>query len=231
MTRIQARDAEPSDLTFRGFGDQTLLETGNIPIAELAGIAVREGHSTSDLFRVHRWFARRLSSQFRAILTGLALGGTDPASFWQTYLGVPNLGNAVVLDPFVGGGTSVVEASRCGARVIGYDIDPVAAWITRFELGVAQKPVDTSEIERICSTVSSQIAPLHQTRVDGADYTVLHHFWVEVKTCPECARRIDLHPHHQLAYDTAKKLQWAFCADCGTVCELPIDQQTMTCGC
>ena len=50
------------------------------------------------------------------------------------YLGHLSLDGAVVLDPFVGGGTSLVEAERCGARVIGYDIDPVATFITRFEL-------------------------------------------------------------------------------------------------
>jgi hypothetical protein len=37
---------------FGGFPDRTLLETGNLPIAELA---LREGQSTSPL---HRWFAR-----------------------------------------------------------------------------------------------------------------------------------------------------------------------------
>jgi hypothetical protein len=31
-----------------------------------------------------------------------------------------------------------VEARRCQARVIGYDIDPVATWITRFELAAGR---------------------------------------------------------------------------------------------
>ena len=43
-----------------------------------------------------------------------------------------------VLDPFVGGGTSVVEAARFGA--LGVDIDPVVCAITRFELTAAEVP-------------------------------------------------------------------------------------------
>jgi len=36
----------------------------------------------------------------------------------------------IVLDPFMGGGTTVVEALRLGCRVIGVDINPVAWFIS-----------------------------------------------------------------------------------------------------
>ena len=120
--------------TFTAFPKGTLLEAGNVPIAEIAELALREGQCTNPIYRVHRWFARRLGSQFRAILTGLSLKPEEADRFWDLYLGDLSLDGAVVLDPFVGGGTSLVEAGRCGARVIGYDIDPVATFITRFEL-------------------------------------------------------------------------------------------------
>ena len=56
---------------FQGFPNSTLLESIDIPIPEIARLALREGQCTNPLYRVHRWFARRLGSQFRAILTGL----------------------------------------------------------------------------------------------------------------------------------------------------------------
>ena len=37
-----------------------------------------------------------------------------------------------VLDPFMGGGTTIVEALRLGCKVIGVDVNPVA-WLRRFE--------------------------------------------------------------------------------------------------
>lgn len=67
--------------SFGEFPDRTLLETGNLPIAEIAELALREGQSTSPLHRVHRWFARRLGSQFRAMLAALSLNENEAERF------------------------------------------------------------------------------------------------------------------------------------------------------
>ncbi len=48
--------------TFGGWPARTLLETGDIPIAQIAELALREGQSSNPLYRVHRWFARRVGS-------------------------------------------------------------------------------------------------------------------------------------------------------------------------
>ncbi len=142
---------------FRRFPSRTLLETGDLPIAQLAELALREGQSTSPLHRVHRWFARRLGSQFRAILTALSLddGGAD--LFWNRYFGDVPLAGAIVLDPFAGGGTSLVEASRCGAHVVGFDLDPVAASIARFELGAAAREETSGAVRRVCDFASRRV--------------------------------------------------------------------------
>jgi len=54
---------------FTTFPEGTLLKTGKVPIAEIAELALLEGQCTNPIYRVHRWFARRLGSQFiRCIL-------------------------------------------------------------------------------------------------------------------------------------------------------------------
>jgi len=210
----------------------TLLESGNIPISEIAELALREGQNTSPLYRVHRWFARRLGSQFRAILTGLTLRPQDASQFWDTYLGGLSLNGVVVLDPFVGGGTSLVEAGHCGARMIGYDIDPVATFITRFELEAAEYDPSAPEIAELCETVSAKLDPFHKTNVPGiGERVVLHHFWVECRTCSTCGTIFEIHPHYQLAYSKEKGLQWVFCKNCHEVQELPIIRKEIHCGC
>ena len=216
---------------FRGFPDMTLLESGEIPIAEIAELAMREGQCTNPLYRVHRWFARRLGSQFRSILTGLSLDADKARSFWDTFLAEVPLDGAVVLDPFVGGGTSLVEAMRCGANVIGYDIDPVATFITRFELEAAVYDPESEVIAEICDTVAAQLAPFHRTRVEGREYEVLHHFWVERRRCRHCNTTFEIHPHYQLAYNEKKGLQWAFCKTCNEVHELPLKRKEIRCKC
>lgn len=202
-----------------------------LPIDQLAELACREGQATSPLFRVHRWFARRLSSQFRAILTGLSLpAGAREDDFWSRFLGEIDLRDAVVLDPFVGGGTSVVEATRCGARVIGYDIDPVATTITRFELAAANYGDIPQEVLDLIQSVANVISPFHRTKLkDGITATVLHHFWVEVQECRNCGLEIELHPHYRLAYDNTAGIQWVFCRHCHAVKEVPLSRQAFVC--
>src|SRR5262245_985137 len=85
---------------FGGWPTRTLLEAGDIPIAQIAELALREGQSSNPLYRVHRWFARRVGSQFRSILTALTLPPEKADAFWDTYLGRTSVHGAVVLDPF-----------------------------------------------------------------------------------------------------------------------------------
>lgn len=217
---------------FQGFPNRTLLESAGIPLSEIARLALREGQCTNPLYRVHRWFARRLGSQFRAILTGLSLEPHEADHFWDVYLGEVPLEGATVLDPFVGGGTSLVEAERCGASVIGYDIDPVATFITRFELEATTYDPSAHEIATLCDPISARIAPFHRSAVAGVgERVVLHHFWVECRTCDDCGTDFEIHPHYQLAYNKEKQIQWVFCKDCHKVYELPISRKEIRCEC
>jgi hypothetical protein len=56
-----------AEATPLGLACRTLLEAGDIPIAQIAELALREGQSSNPLYRVHRWFARSVGSQFRSI--------------------------------------------------------------------------------------------------------------------------------------------------------------------
>ena len=142
------------------------------------------------------------------------------------------LGGSVVLDPFVGGGTGLVESHRCDASVIGYDIDPIATFIMRFELGASSCDEFAPDLTAVCDAVKPAIACFHKTtNVRSESRDVLHHFWVEVLALPRCGEEIEVHPHYQLAYDKAKKLQWAFCRACHEVQTFSIDRKVLHCDC
>jgi len=53
----------------------------------------------------------------------------NPEALWDYYLEDVDFGDKTVLDPFMGGGTTIVEALRMGCNVIGSDLNPVA-WFT-----------------------------------------------------------------------------------------------------
>ena len=69
---------------------------------------------------LHKWWARRCGSTFRAILKQFV---ADPER--RDYYAPGGLEGKIVLDPMMGGGTTLHEAIRLGANVIGADIDPI----------------------------------------------------------------------------------------------------------
>ncbi len=69
---------------------------------------------------LHKWWARRCGSTFRLILKGLV-----PKSQVRDYYEAGGLEGMIILDPMMGGGTTLHEAIRLGANVIGADLDPI----------------------------------------------------------------------------------------------------------
>ncbi len=98
------------------------IEEG-FPIVEINRLAVPERNAFKPIYQMHKWFARRASCVFRAILLGcLKPAGTDiMAEFYKDHSNDSDTVGKVILDPFMGGGTTVVEALRlivCPAGLI-----------------------------------------------------------------------------------------------------------------
>lgn len=210
----------------------SLLETDIFPVEGLAHLAKREGQRSKSIYRAHRWFARRRGSQFRGILIGLHLNDNQINEFWDSYGSDDQYYNEqVILDPFLGGGTSLVEASRFGARVIGTDIDPVPSTISRFQLEASTIPDLDKSLRELKDAIGTNIQQYHWTRdEEGEKREVLYHFWVQVTNCYNCDAEVEIHPHYQLAYDKSESRQWAFCRHCHGVQELDLDRQVLVCG-
>src|SRR5512132_233888 len=206
----------------------SLLDAGQLPVEELAAFAERESRRPRAVYLAHKWFARRFGSAFRGLLVGV----TTPADgdFWSGYYGQANLAGLRVLDPFVGGGTSAVEALRLGASVTGVDVDPVACAVTRFELAAAAMPLPDKLAAQLAEDVGMRMAPFYRTvGPDGEELVALHYFWVQVVECGGCGRQVDAHPHYQLGYEVAGERQWVICRSCGQVAERPRSAKTLVC--
>lgn len=207
---------------------RSLLDAGRLPVEQLAILADREGRRPVPIYHAHRWFARRFSSAFRAILIATQLA--CDADFWQAFYKGVDYSGLTVLDPFVGGGTSVVEAARLGASTIGVDIDPVACAITQFELVAADVPDLGDGLADLQLSVGQRLDRYYQTRsATGEARRVLHAFWVQVVRCQFCHQSIEAHPHYQLAYEAEGERQWAFCRACHQVRELHRDVKSFRC--
>lgn len=209
-------------------GKTSLLDLGLLPVEDLAKLAVREGQRPRQLYQTHKWFARRFGSAFRALLIAAVLPvGSD---FWASYYRGMDLRGYTVLDPFVGGGTSIIESMRLGANVIGIDIDSVACSVTRFETHMAKVPDLIPTLNDLKCKIGTEIEPFYKTQTeDGEERDVLHYFWVQLVKCRYCGTTIEAHPHYQLAYEAKGTKQWVFCPGCHEIHELNLKDSKFFC--
>ena len=187
------------------------IEVG-FPIVEINRLAQPERNSFKPIYQMHKWFARRASCVFRAILLGALKPAWKPdgtpvdlmEEFYRNHGDDPETAGKVVLDPFMGGGTTVVEALRLGCRVIGIDLNPVAWFIVKTEV----EPVDPEALqdafERLAARpvawnggapLRESLLGLYRTKVaPDVEADVIYTFWVKHAICtdPTCKREVPL---------------------------------------
>lgn len=206
-----------------------------LPVEYLNPVAMAEGNAKKPVYRMHKWWARRLGSVFRTItLATFTAHDESDMSLWQRFCNGANLRGKIVLDPFMGGGTTIVEALRLGCKVIGIDINPVAWFVTKQEVEPVSLVALDSAFERLTKTAGRFIEQYYQTRCPhGHQADVMYFFWVKVAECAECGARIRLFPNYELSrrdsinvcfcphclqvIETAKYSPKTECPDCGEI--------------
>lgn len=195
---------------------KTLLEN-MIPIKEISEIAKREGNSKKPVYRIHKWWARRLGAVVRALLIAANLPyDSSESEFWSKFYN-KNEYDITVLDPFMGGGTSLIEAKKLGAKIIGNDIDTMAYFLTKKELQDVCIDKIENKFDELYKRIGEKIQSFYVTKIGERDYPVINIFWVYELSCPKCKKKIYTHPHYRLAYNKNKNYQVVFCKKCGEV--------------
>jgi putative DNA methylase len=151
------------------FGDTRLREeeAGVVPIdrtfpEEKANELARLESFNKHLYRpntyLHKWWARRSGTTFRYILKQL-VNHSAKSDFYAP----GGLEGKVILDPMMGGGTTVHEAIRMGANIIGIDIDPIPL----LQLKATLTPGDVRHKRRtfyeFVGRLEEKLGPLYQT--------------------------------------------------------------------
>lgn len=206
---------------------RSLLDNAALPLIALAELARREAHRPRPVYLAHKWFARRFGTAMRALLVGSQT--STEAEFWATFAQGDPLTGATVADLFVGGGTSLYEASRLGAHVVGADIDPVACAVTEFELTAHTYPDPWNVFDDIKSRLDVQRSLYATNGPDGDDRIGLHYFWVQEVTCARCESTFDAHPNHRIALDGDDQI--VLCRACGDVHRVRGDVTRLDCSC
>ena len=204
------------------------------PAIQVSRIALREGNCKRPVYTMHKWWARRLGAVFRMIILAerCRVQPRSAGDLWEGFYTPSQLPDGfTVLDPFLGGGTTLIEAAKQGAHCIGVDIDPVACFITQMELA----PIDPARVEaryqEITRQLEEQLRPFYKAKRRGLDVDVVHYFWVDQVTCPSCEAKADAHPSFQLAHDTGTKKQTVVCPACDRIAIHPLRGRWNRCCC
>lgn len=168
---------------------------------------------------------------FRGItLAALSKPGTDT---WSQFYETHDLVGKVVLDPFMGSGTTLGEAVKLGAKAIGCDINPVSTFLVRQAFTPASEAQLRVAFERLEKEVAPEIRRYYQTRdpQTGELIPVLYYFWVKTITTPEgevipCLSR---YVFSQDAYPKKKPRAQILCPGCWGILENRYDVTDLTC--
>lgn len=126
---------------------------------ELARLESYNKHHYRPNTYVHKWWARRCGSTFRLILKHLV---TDEQR--RDYYAPGGLEGKVVLDPMMGGGTTLHEAIRMGASVVGIDVDPIPVMQARASLTSLPSRELEQGYERLTKQLRATMGPYWLTR-------------------------------------------------------------------
>lgn len=211
----------------------TALE-GGFPIIEVSQVAEQESwrkEINRPIYHIHKWWATRLGSVFRAI-TLAAL--TQPAvDTWKGFYERHHLIGKVVLDPFMGSGTTLGEAVKLGAKAIGCDINPVSTFLVRQAFTRAPEAQLRAALERLTQSVAPEIRHYYQTRDprSGKPIPVLYFFWVKLVTTPdgETVPLLSRYVFSQDAYPKKKPKAQIVCPHCWGVIEDRYDATNLAC--
>ena len=172
------------------------------------------------VYQMHRWFARRAGSEFRAVILATFLGPeTTEDEFWSLFYSGTNLAKLlgykpVILDPFMGGGTTIVEGLRLGCKVIGVELNPIAWFLVKKEI----EPVSIEEFDeavlRLKQTLSPEISKYYTTICPqcGGEAEFLRAYWVRIIKCESCFKDVPLFQYFALS--RVGESGWIYCPNC-----------------
>ena len=134
----------------------------NFDIPLIASMALKEKQIQQNyrpIIAVHKWFARRPGTLFRGLI--LSEFSDEPLS--KSFFHANDFPHKIIADPFMGGGTPLIEANRVGCDVLGFDINPMSTWIVREEIEHLDLNSYCMAARALISALDKEIGGLYRT--------------------------------------------------------------------
>ena len=191
-------------------------------VSLIAEMALREKQiqqSYRPIIGVHKWFARRPGTLFR----GLLLAEFGQGRLEELFFRANDFPGLRIADPFMGGGTPLIEANRVGCDVEGFDINPMSAWIVREEIEHIDLAAYKQAASALIDALGTEIDSYYRTscpRYGDSDVPVKSFLWIKVLDCEACGVPVDRFPGYLLAENRRHPKNVLICPACGDLNEV-----------
>lgn len=147
----------------------------------LSGAVEAKPHTA--VYKMHKYFARRPWNVFSELVAHYSSPGE------------------VILDPFSGGGVTIVEALRLRRRAIGVDVNPLAIYVTRMEAQPLEIEQFMKTVAMVARNVRDRILSLYSTQcpncklrayADWIEWDELTHKIIRLKYCCSSCGKVGL---------------------------------------
>lgn len=206
----------------------------DFPIAEISRIAEKESwrkEINRPIYHIHKWWAKRLGSVFRAI----TLSALTPEKLdnWLDFYKYQKFEGKIILDPFMGSGTTLGESLKLGCKVIGGDINPVSTFLVRQSLTRVSENDLRVTFAQLEQKVANKIQRYYQTRDPETNelIPVLYYFWVKIVITVD-GESIPLFSNYVFsknAYPNKKPKAQIICPKCWDIIEDRFDATQIIC--
>ncbi len=225
---------------------KTCLEV-DFPLLKVNQVASMEsfGPCIRPIYKMSKWWARRSSTVFRQLLISSAIKAPTNHSkaaqhswnlhYRKSLIKDKIFKNIKVADIFMGGGTTLVEASKLGFEVVGNDLNPIAWWVVKNELTQVKK----EDVEKLAQYINEKAglrlnkyfyhpSPFKKSQNAKIVYT----FWLKHIMCsdPSCNHLTPKISSSIVAKKNAviPTLENCVCTKCGEVFDLELKNFRMS---
>jgi putative DNA methylase len=123
----------------------------------------------------------------------------------------------IVYDPFMGGGTTVIESLKYDCKVIGSDLNPLAWFIVKNEVVSVKQDLIERTYSNLEAKISQKIKTYFQTecKICQNQAESMYYFWAKTVQCPHCEDRIPLLRSYIVTRPKKNKKYWySLCPKC-----------------
>ncbi len=169
----------------------------DFPFDKIYETSRKEASRKKPIFFIHKYFARRTTCNFRLMLLSMLSDKNDDV--WSNFYSQCKLkseDNVKILDPFMGGGTTIYESLRLNASVIGNDLQPISKMVTLAEILPINKKSLIYDLKLLEEKVGNRIRDYYKTECPHCHKTadVMYNFHTKIlKTEKEKIRLFSSH--------------------------------------